>query len=70
MKEKELKKKIAENLRIFRAKSKISQEILAENAGISAKYLTKIENEKANPSILVILKLASALNITVNDIIY
>lgn len=70
MEDKELKKHIGDNLRVLRAKSRISQEALAEKAGISTKYLTQIENEKVNPSILVIYKLANTLNVTVNDIIY
>lgn len=70
MNDKELKKRIGDNLRILRAKLRISQEDLAEKAGISAKYLTQIENEKVNPSILVLFKLAKALDITINDIVY
>lgn len=69
MEDKELKKRIGDNLRISRAKIRISQENLAEIAGISPKYLTQIENEKVNPSILVMFKLAKALNVTVNDLI-
>jgi DNA-binding XRE family transcriptional regulator len=68
--EKELRKRIGDNLRVFRAKGRLSQEGLAEKAGISPKYLTQIENENANPSILIIFKLAKALDVTVNDIIY
>jgi DNA-binding XRE family transcriptional regulator len=70
MKEADLKKKIGDNLRVLRAKSRISQEVLAEKAGMSPKYITQIENKKANPSIWVMLKLAEALDVTVNDIIY
>lgn len=70
MEDQELKKKISDNLRVLRAKSRISQEFLAEKAGISPKYLTQIENEKVNPSILIIFKLAKVLNVTVNDIVY
>ncbi len=68
--EDDLRKTIANNLRIMRAKKRISQEVLAEKADISTKYLTRIENEKVNPSILVLLKLANALEITVNEIVY
>lgn len=66
----ELKKRIGDNLRVLRAKVRISQEVLAEKAGISAKYLTQIENEKVNPSILIIFKLAKVLDVTVNDLVY
>lgn len=70
MEDKELKKRIGDNLRILRAKLRISQEDLAEKAGISPKYLTQIENEKVNPSILILFKLAKVLNVTINDIVY
>jgi len=70
MDEKELRKRIGDNLRVLRAKSRLLQEGLAEKAQISPKYLTKIENEQVNPSILVLFKLATALEVTVNDIAY
>lgn len=70
MEDKELKKRIGDNLRVLRAKLRISQEDLAEKAGISPKYLTQIENEKVNPSILILFKLAKVLKVTVNDIVY
>lgn len=61
---------IACNLRQQRAKSRISQEKLAEMTGISQQFICSIETEKVNPSIEVMLKIADALNITVNDLIY
>ena len=68
--EKQLRKNIADKLRIYRAKERISQEQLAEKANLTQTYVYKLENEMANPSIFVILKLAKALNVTVNDLIY
>jgi len=68
--EKQLRKNIADRLRIYRAKERISQEQLAEKANLTQTYVYKLENEMANPSIFVILKLAKALNVTVNDLIY
>ena len=70
MENKELKKRIGDNIRMLRAKLRFSQESLAEKAGISPKYLTQIENEKVNPSIWIIFKLANVLEVTVNDLIY
>ena len=35
---------IAENIRVARARKNITQETLAEMAGISTKHVTKIEN--------------------------
>lgn len=68
--ENELRKTIAYNLRVERAKRDITQEYLAEKAEISPKHLTKIENEKVSPSIYIIYKLAQALDISVNDLVY
>ncbi len=70
MNEKELRKKIAENLRQMRAKYKISQEKLAEKSGVSQQHIYKIENEKVKPSVEKLLMIANALGVTVNDLIY
>ena len=64
-----LKKIIASNLRLQRAKYKISQEKLAELTGISQQFICSIETEKANPSVEVMVKIADALNITLNDLV-
>ena len=68
--EKQLRQNIAEKLRMFRAKERLSQEQLAEKANLTQTYVYKLENELANPSIYVIKKLADAFDITVNDLIY
>ncbi len=68
--ENELRKVIAYNLRVERAKKDYTQEKLAELAGISTKHLTKIENENVSPSIYIIFKLATALGITVDKLVY
>lgn len=65
-----LRKRIAGNLRQQRAKYRISQEKLAELTGISQQFICSIETEKANPSIEVMLKIADALGITLNDLVY
>ena len=65
-----LKTIIASNLRQQRAKYKISQEKLAELTGISQQFVCSIEIEKANPSVEVMVKIADALNITLNDLVY
>jgi putative transcriptional regulator len=70
MNESLLNKNIADNLRQIRAKKRISQDQLAELCGISQQYVCKIENEKVNPSISVLFKIACALDITINDLVY
>ena len=57
MDDKEILDSISDNLRILRLQKRISQDELAERAGISTKYLNMIENRKANPTILVVIKL-------------
>ena len=65
-----LKKTIASNLRLNRAKNKISQEKLSELTGISHQFICNIETEKVNPSVETLLKIANALNVTLNDLVY
>lgn len=66
----ELKKKIAENLRLYRAKNKVTQEALSAMTGISQQFICNIEGEKVNPSVETLVKIANALNITLNDLVY
>ncbi len=68
MDEKEILKNIADNIRIERLKKRLSQEQLAEMVNISTKYLNIIENRKANPTIVIIVKICSALNIDLNSV--
>lgn len=65
-----LKKNIASNIRQQRAKNKISQEKLSELTGISQQFICNIETEKVNPSVETLLKIANALNVTLNDLVY
>lgn len=61
---------IATNLRKFRAIKRISQEELAELSDLRQQYICSIENAKVNPSIFTMMKIAEALNVSVNDLIY
>lgn len=61
---------IATNLKKFRAIKRISQEELAELSDLSQQYICSIENAKVNPSIFTMMKIAEALNVSVNDLIY
>lgn len=61
-------KTIADNIRIERLRKRLSQERLAENVGISTKYLNMIENNKTNPTIVIIVKICNALQIDLNTI--
>lgn len=61
-------KTIADNIRIERLRKRLSQEKLAEIVGISTKYLNMIENNKTNPTIVIIVKICNALQIDLNTI--
>lgn len=59
---------ISDNIRIARLQKRISQEKLAEMVDISTKYLNMIENRKANPTIVIVVKICIALQIDLNSI--
>lgn len=59
-------KTIADNIRIERLRKRLSQEKLAEIVGISTKYLNMIENNKTNPTIVIVVKICNALKIDLN----
>lgn len=48
----------------------MSQERLAKEVGISRQYLSGIENSKKQPSVIIAMKIAKALNVTVEDIFF
>ena len=68
MDDKEILDSISDNLRILRLQKRISQDELAERAGISTKYLNMIENRKANPTILVVIKLCYELGASLDKL--
>lgn len=68
MEDKEILDKVSDNIRIARLQQRISQEKLAEIIDISTKYLNMIENRKANPTIVIVVKICNALKIDLNSI--
>lgn len=68
MNDKYILDKISDNIRIARLQKRISQEKLAEMVDISTKYLNMIENRKANPTIVIVVKICIALNIELNSV--
>lgn len=53
-----------------RKKTGMSQEILAKKVGITRQYLSEIENGKKQPSVIIAVKIAKALNTKVEDIFF
>jgi XRE family transcriptional regulator of biofilm formation len=66
-----VKKMIGERVKKFRKQKKISLSELAERAGVAKSYLSSLErNLQKNPSIQFLEKISSALNVTINELLY
>ncbi|MCF7853555.1 MAG: XRE family transcriptional regulator [Candidatus Pacebacteria bacterium] len=56
-------------LRVARAQHKLTLEELSTMAGVSKAMLSQIEQDKVNPTVAVILKVAKALNVGIADLV-
>jgi transcriptional regulator with XRE-family HTH domain len=54
---------VGEKVRSLRKAAGMSQEVLAERCGIFRTYLSRIESGAANPSLVVLVTLANALEV-------
>ena len=61
----DVQKRVAKNLRKIRVQRGISQEALAVDAGIDRTYVSRLEREQENPTILVMEKLGIALGVEI-----
>jgi transcriptional regulator with XRE-family HTH domain len=59
----------AQKVRLLRKQKKLSQQEFSEIVGIDRTYASQIERAIANPSLLVILSIAKALNVHVTDLL-
>lgn len=64
----EIDKKIGMNIRLERIKRSISQEGLADMAGIARSTMGIVERGEQSPSIQTIAKVANALNIDIHKL--
>ncbi|MBI4823309.1 MAG: helix-turn-helix transcriptional regulator [Nitrospirae bacterium] len=64
----DVKRLIGLRIRELRRSNGISQERLAEKAGISSKYLSSIERGKENPTLDTFIRLSGALNIEISEV--
>lgn len=53
----------------YRKNKKLSQEALADIAGITREFLAQIETGKRHPSLETVVKLANALGISADDLL-
>ena len=60
---------LAENIRVERARKKISQESLAEMSDITPQHLYRKKKKKVCPTILVVANIARALGVSLNDLL-
>ena len=60
---------VAQNVRIHRARLKLSQVQLAEQAGISQSYIGKIEAGRGNLTLEVLDELANALGVSTASLV-
>ena len=67
MNENEFYELLGKRIKILRENAHLTQEKLAEKAGISLDYLGKIEVSINKPGIKTILKLANALDIPIKE---
>lgn len=68
MNTKTLKKKFGLRVRSIRVSRKLTQEELAEEAGLSPEYVSRIERGKASPSFETIISIASALGVELSTL--
>lgn len=57
------------NVSMHRHQQNLTQEKLAERAGISKQFVCNIECGRAIPSLMTVLSLCDALNVTPNDLL-
>ncbi|MBT4731693.1 helix-turn-helix transcriptional regulator [Candidatus Woesearchaeota archaeon] len=63
-----IKGEFGNKIKILRKNAGISQEKLAELAGIDRTYISSIEKGERNVSIVTIEKLSAALKVTIKDL--
>ena len=66
--DKEILKSFAFRVRLLRVKLGISQEELAERAGLHRTYIGMVERMERNPSLICIHKIAQGLNISIKEL--
>lgn len=64
-----IKKHFGRNIRSLRRQKGLTQEKMAEMAGINPKYLGEIERGIKNPTALIVQRIAAALGVPVCEIL-
>jgi transcriptional regulator with XRE-family HTH domain len=61
---------VAKAIRMLRQRGGLSQRQLALRMGVPRTYVSKIENEKATPTLSSLARLAAALEVTIPDLLH
>ena len=61
---------LGNRLKALRAERNLTQAGLAESVGVTRKTINTVENRVFTPSALLALKLAQALNVTVEEVFF
>jgi len=69
MRERALRARLGRALRQARSARAFTQRALATKAGVGEKYLSRIERGLATPSVLVVLRLARALGVGLDQLV-
>lgn len=64
----DVRQRLAKNLQNLRRERRLSQEDLAHKAEIHQTYLSGVESGKRNPSVLVLDRIAHALDVDIADL--
>jgi transcriptional regulator with XRE-family HTH domain len=64
----DLRDRVGSNIQRLRREKKLSQEELADRAGIHQTYLSGVEGGKRNPSVLVLDRISKALGVDAMDL--
>jgi putative transcriptional regulator len=59
---------LSNSLKEFRARHNLTQEDLAQQVGVTRQTIIAIEKGRFNPSVLLALKMARVLNVTVEEL--
>jgi transcriptional regulator with XRE-family HTH domain len=64
----DLRDRVGSNIQRLRREKRLSQEELADRAGIHQTYLSGVESGKRNPSVLVLDRISKALGVDAVDL--
>lgn len=65
----EVRQRVAGNMKRLRAEKGWSQEELAEHSGLHRTYLSGVERGVRNPTVTVLDKIATALNVRLAELV-